>query len=208
GQAAPVAAVPDATTSASTQPQERRRTRQAILAEAAQKAWLERMYAQTETPAFCSQMGIASATLRELVGEIAGAAHRLNLSARLAEKLTVFAHEERRDELIAKAAVLSERVLNRFVSDLGWRDTPAAERPTVTLPDGGARTVFAERPVAYLAESLPAEPVPFRQSYFDDWIFGFYQIVQDNARSGEGGFVNVAQNARLGRIIDVLDQAL
>lgn len=182
--------------------------REAVLAETAQKCWLEHMYKRADNAFFCQEMGISSQSLREIVSEMAAAAHRIRLGGMLTDALGAYAHEERRDDLISKATVLTERLINGFVCDLGWGHVALEQRPRVPIEGGDARPIFLPRAVAYRADGLPSQPVPYRQNYFDDWTFGFYQTVQDNARSGDDGYINVVQNKRLGSILEAIDASL
>jgi hypothetical protein len=101
--------------------------------------------------------------------------------------------------------VLAERRINSFVADLSWTSRALEERPDVPLESGAKRVIFAPRPVVHQLESLPDEPIPFRQEYVDDWAFGFYQVVVDNAQSGLGGNLNIAQNALIGRVVEAFE---
>lgn len=197
----PPATVAAPARSAPTQP----RSREALLADTAQKCWFERMFQAVDNERFRNKIGFREETLRELVNEVIAAAQRGQFVESLASELRGFAHEERRDEIISKAAVLAERRINGFVADLGWSNRALEERPKVPLENGGSRSVFTPRALVYQLESLPEEPRPFRQELVDDWAFGFYQIVEDNAKSGLGGNLNIAQNALIGRIIEAFE---
>jgi hypothetical protein len=163
------------------------------------------MFQAVDNERFRNKIGFREETLRELVNEVIAAAQRGQFVESLASELRGFAHEERRDEIISKAAVLAERRINGFVADLGWSNRALEERPKVPLENGGSRSVFTPRALVYQLESLPEEPRPFRQELVDDWAFGFYQIVEDNAKSGLGGNLNIAQNALIGRIIEAFE---
>ena len=199
-----VAAQPSAQEAGETRRAAPTRSRETLLAETAVRSWIEAMYGRIENSAFCQEVGVSSEILRELVNELAGAARRLKLDERLTERLSDHAHEERRDELTAKTAVIAERYVNQFVCDLGWSSVAIEARPKIEFADGTSRPIFAPRPVSFDPAEMLAEPVPFRQTYFDDWVFGFYQLVQDNAKSEDGQTINVAQNARLGRVLSTL----
>lgn len=177
------------------------RSRETLLADTAQRCWIERMLAAVDNERFRHKVNFREETLRELVNEITAAAQREQFIEKLASELRDFSHEERRDEIITKAAVLAERRINGFVADLGWTSKPLEERPTVPLDNDGSRPVFAPRKLIYQLESLPDDAKPFRKEYVDDWVFGFYRTVEDNAKGGLGGNLNIAQNALLGQIV-------
>lgn len=184
------------------------RSRERILAEATMKAWIEGMYAHAEDNAFCNEIGVSGYAVREIAAELAGAAKRLRLDDELSIRLSAYSHEERRDELTAKAVIVAETCLNRFVGSAGFSNIALSERPKIRQPDGGENAIFMERPVAYDIENLPAEAVPFRESYYQNWIFGLYQLVQDNAKSEDGQTIDVVQNACLGKALDAIAGAV
>ena len=178
-------------------------SREATLTETALRVWADTMYNQADSAKFCTDIGITGNTLREMIGEISGGAGRLKLDERLSDAIRRFAHEERRDDFIAKASIVCEQKLNQFVSDLDWPAQPAAARPVFPAASG-ERPVFADKPQAYTGSQFPAEKPSFQRDYFDDWVFGYFRMVEDNARSSDGHQINVVQNNRLGSILDVL----
>jgi hypothetical protein len=152
----------------------------------------------------CHDIGVSGEVMRELVRELDGAAQRLELKQRLAERFSEYSHEERPGALIVKAAVIAERCLNQFVSDLGWTAVAIEDRPKASYADGTSQQVFAPRPVSFDPADMPSEPLSFRQTYFLDWVFGFYQLVRDNAKSENGQTINVEQNAKIGGVLNTL----
>lgn len=178
-------------------------SREATVTETALRVWVETMYGQADNARFCTEVGISGGTLREMIGEIAGAANRLKLNDQMVGAIQRFAHEERRDDFIAKASIVCEQKLNQFVSDLGWPAQAPSVRPVV--PEGeGERPVFTEKRPTYIAAGFPSEQPAYRRDYFEDWTFGYYRLVEDNARSSDGNTINVQQNNRLGAILDTL----
>jgi hypothetical protein len=180
------------------------RAREMLLAETAIQYWIDTLYGRLENDTLCHDIAVSGEVMRELVRELDGAARRLELKQRLAERFSEYSHEERPGALIVKAAVIAERCLNQFVSDLGWSAVPIEDRPKANYADGTSQPIFAPRPVSFDPADMPSEPLSFRQTYFLDWVFGFYQLVQDNAKSENGQTINVAQNAKIGGVLNTL----
>lgn len=181
------------------------RSRERVLAETAIKAWGDGMRSNANNAAFCSETGVSVPSIIEIADELSGAARRLRLEDELEAKLRAFSHEERRDELTARAVIVAESCLNRFVSSLGFADKPLESRPPIQQSDGSLRRAFEPRPTQFDAESIPEEAVPFRDRYYEDWTFAFYELVKSNAASEDGQAINVAQNGRMGKILSSIE---
>ncbi len=174
------------------------------LADAALARWASYLQMRAEDAVFSRRVGIGVATLREMTAEIGAAARRLVLGERVAEELRLRAAPGEQNEAIArKAALVAERLINRFVSELDFdRVSPAAqiERFREDLDE----PVFATRPIMFDAAGIGAEPPDFTSSFMEQWGRAFRTTVSHNAVAKIGSLEEAAQNARLGQILETL----
>lgn len=180
-------------------------SRERLLAEAAFAALVDNFYERADDAHFSRLVGVSAEGIREVANELVSAARRLDVVSVLERQIQRIAFVDRRDQMIEKASVAAEQVLNRLVADFGASLIPEKERQTVEV-EGGRRVVFAPRPVAYDARGIKAEPDRFRERYVDDWVNTFYQAIQSNALSDNGGGVDPLANAQLGDILQILSE--
>ncbi len=178
-------------------------SRERLMAEAAFAAMIDNLYEKADDPHFSAFVGVSAEALREVANELVSAAKRLDLVSVLREQISRIAFVDRRDQMIDKATVASEQILNRFISDFGTGLQPDDDRAVIEI-EGRSRTVFSPRAVAYDISGILSEPEPFRERYVDDWINAFYKAVQSNALSDNGGGVDPLTNAQLGDILQAL----
>lgn len=197
------ATVPQNSSIAGAQPS--RSSRERLLAEAAFAALVDNLYERADDPHFAQFAGMSADGIREVANELVSAARRLDLVSVLERQILRIAFVDRREQMIDKACVAAERVLNRFVSDFGTTILPEKDRPFIET-DGRARSVFAARPTAYDTHGIQAQPDRFRERYVDDWINAFYQAVESNALSDNGGGADPLANAQLGDILQTLSE--
>ena len=91
-----------------------------------------------------------------------------------------------------------ERTINDFVAWLGFDARPEAERPKAGRDQ---HPVFKR---AAAAEDLPAlseTPLAYDATFYLDWATAFVRLVEDNVRETGGATVDIAANARLGRML-------
>jgi hypothetical protein len=174
------------------------RTREELLAEAALKHWLERLHKAPHNARLCHSLQLESTSLAELTSELIGAAKRRALAGQVSDAIRRFTYIERSNP--AKPALLAATLINRFVARLGFDQDPPERRPQVA--DGElSRPVFAPRPISHAAGELGPEPLPYTDTYITDWVFGFVQLVRDNATQSQGQTVDLEQNLRIGQLI-------
>lgn len=180
-------------------------SRERLLAESAFAALVDNFYERADDAHFSRLVGMSPEAIREVVNELVSAARRLDVVTVLERQIQRIAFVDRRDQMIEKASVAAEQVLNRFVADFGASLIPEKDRQTVEV-EGGSRTVFATRAVTYDAKGIKAVPDRYRDRYVDDWVNTFYQAIQSNALSDNGGGVDPLANAQLGDILHVLSE--
>lgn len=170
------------------------------------KCWFDLLHERARNPAFCAETRMRSENLQELVEEFVQAARRQRLVDVIADQIKHHAYAvERRDLRREKAAMVAVRIINRFVFDFGLAERAESERPRLmSRATGAERVTYAQPPVAYDASGIQPLPKPYRAMLSEDWIYGFYQTVQDNARSVDGVDVDLVENERLGAILKEL----
>jgi hypothetical protein len=84
-------------------------------------------------------------------------------------------HIESAEQAAAKATIIAERHINRFVT--------------------GLDEAQASRPAAFDASGIGTQPVNFQQDGVVRWFRAFYAHVQQNAQSADGLVHDPMQNA-------------
>ncbi|UXN05869.1 virulence factor SrfC family protein [Bartonella sp. HY761] len=170
---------------------------------AAIATWISHLYRQVDNPHFLIETKMDPSHLREMVDDIVFAAKRLKMTDIMAETIKRVAFVDRRDEQISKAALVSERFLNRFIADLGVSLMEKNERPKNDYAEP-PRIVFDYGPSPFNAKNIGLEPATPYLTTLEDWAIAFMALASDNAKSEEGLTIDIEQNAALGRIIDAL----
>jgi hypothetical protein len=165
-------------------PQAPRPNRRDILARHALQVWSRSLHETVEDSFFVSELGVSRTSLREVATEVIATSRRLHLEDAIRTSLNAISHIETAEQGAAKATIVAERHINRFVATLG--------------------TAAEERPVAYDASGIGMEPVAVQQDFVIGWLKAFYAHVQSNAQSADGLVHNPEQNLLLGQIIQSL----
>jgi len=130
-------------------------------------------------------VGVSRKSLKELGGELIATARRRALETQIKQAIEEAAHIETADKAAAKATIVAERHINRFVISLG------AAQPA--------------RESAFNASGIGDRPVEFQQDFVLGWVRTFYEQAVANAQSSDGLIHDAEQNARLGDILARLD---
>ena len=174
------------------------------LASAAMSSWANLLHGRIEDASFGQRVGISRASLKEMVAEIGRAARRLDLGDRIGTELKRRAVAAEQNEAVARrAALVAERVINRFVSELGF-DKIAPESQVEQFQGDLEAPVFAPQPVAYDIAGIGPEQPDFTMSFMQQWGDAFRATVSQNAASNTGSPEEANQNARLGEILETL----
>jgi hypothetical protein len=128
---------------------------------------------------------------------------RMGLGAEVARAIADASYIDKGETAVARPALLACRMINGYVSYLGFDGLPVDQRPVVESGDGD-RPVFRPRPIAHDARAIGAAPVPFGEDFIADWVFAFFRLVEENASSQDGLQVDVEQNARIGAVVKAL----
>jgi hypothetical protein len=162
-----------------------RANRRDILVRCALQVWSRSLHETIEDGAFAATLGVTRTSLREMATEIIATSRRLGLENVIRTSLNAIAHIETAEQDAAKATIVAERHINRFVTHLGMNGHDA--------------------PIAYDASAIGEQPVPFQQEFVVGWFTAFYGHVQANATSGDGLIHDRQENLRLGQIIQGLE---
>jgi hypothetical protein len=142
-------------------------------------------------------------TALELVSELSNAARRIRLDQLVAATMDRIGGgiDEELDLTIEKAAFACSAVVNRFVTRFYFEAMPQDQRPTAPSVVGTMGPVFAGHVAANSAGDLPLEPSHQQYEAVSHWIYGFFRLVEENARSVDGLDIDFEQNARMGGIL-------
>jgi len=154
-------------------------------ARTALQVWSKVLHENCDDPAFSDAVGVSRKALKELGGELIATARRRALETQIKMAIEEAAHIETADKAAAKATIVAERHINRFVISLG------AAQPA--------------RESAFNASGIGDRPVEFQQDFVLGWVRTFYEQAVANAQSSDGLIHDAEQNARLGDILARLD---
>lgn len=191
------------------EPEVRIMTREAFQAETALEVWLASMRRFAEDPHLERRYGMSPETAQTFVSEIAQAARRRNIGARIVDKLKQatanFAFSGQQQA--APASIICAEVINRFVEDFDARQLSEVERPQVVAADGTSSPAFAERKTVFEASDLPHEPLHYADQRWTDWTHALLSMFEANALDIDGTKMDLAQNMKLGGLLTLLRNA-
>ncbi|ARN81130.1 virulence factor SrfC family protein [Methylocystis bryophila] len=151
------------------------------LAQAAMQLWSKSVHDACDDLAFAEATGVPPKALKEIATELLATARRKGLEASLRVAISDATHIETTEQAAAKATIIAERLINRFVSTLGVDQ--------------------AARDTRFDASGIGEHPTDFRQEFFLTWLKSFYDQTIANALSSDGLILDPEQNARLGEIL-------
>jgi hypothetical protein len=167
--------------------------------------WMEKMHRAAAEPEMTEQLKLPREAATALVAQIGAGARRTGLSARIAQRLREAAsYRQKLSESASKPVMVAEGMVNRYVHALGYADLPPEARPRSGRTD---RPVFAPRAPVNGTPQLGAQPEAYDKQFHVDWISAFTRLAEENVTASGGNEVDVAQNARLGKILGALGQA-
>ncbi|HYA79531.1 MAG TPA: virulence factor SrfC family protein [Methylocystis sp.] len=151
------------------------------LARTAMQLWSKSVHGACEDLTFAEATSVPPRALKEIATEIFATARRKGLEASLRAAIAEATHIETTEQASAKATIVAERLINRFVSTLGV-DQPARE-------------------TSFEASGIGDQPADFRQDFFLGWLKSFYDQTVANALSSDGLILDPEENAKLGEIL-------
>jgi hypothetical protein len=150
-------------------------------ARAALQLWSKSVHETCDDPAFADAIGAPRSALKEVATELIATARRRGLEAKIKSAIAIATHIETAEQAAAKATIVAERYINRFISSLG------VEQP--------------QRAIAFEASGIGDRPADFQQDFVITWLKSFYDQALVNARSSDGLIHDAEQNARLGQLL-------
>jgi len=158
-----------------------------FLARHALQVWSKSIHEAVEDPVFQRQISVSAQSLREIATEMLATSRRLNLEETIRASLESISHIETAEQSAAKATIVAERHINRFVSTLGGE------------PE--------QRAIAFDIGGMGQEVSAFQHDFVLGWFKSFYAHVQRNAQSADGLVHDPEQNFLLGQILQQLQSA-
>jgi hypothetical protein len=154
------------------------------LARTSIQVWTQHLHELASDEVFSSRIGISSNSIQEIANELVATSRRLKVEAEIRDTLDKTAHLERPHEIWAKATIVAERVLNRFVTALGGQGQ--------------------ERPVLFDAAGMEHLQMSFQEEFAVSWLRAFYTHLRENAQTADGLVHDAEQNLILGRLLNAL----
>lgn len=167
--------------------------------------WTERLGQLGDSPHWLRYFGIEGEDVADLAQELMTAARRDELWRRIAQEVRLAAQFKDADKgaLIWRQVIPVVTQVNDFVDWLGHGGPARREGTEVTL-DGKTRRLFVPRPPVGAFPAIGAEAAAYDRGFYVDWLLALRHLVDDNVAYQAGANVNVAENARLGAVLDKL----
>ncbi len=179
----------------------------ALFAREAVADWMQDLQDLAGNGSLCDYYRLPETLMAEFVKELMAGAKRLNIE----ERITAAVREAtgfrmRFQQIVALPARLTANLINSYINFLGYAAISLNERPQLVLEDG-PRPIFRPRAVPRNGPVLTEQQSNYDQDYYTDWIRGFLDLVERNARFQGGVDVDMEANARLGQLLKQLEQA-
>lgn len=179
----------------------------ALFAREAVAEWMRDLHDLSGNKALCEYYRVPEANMGDFIKELIAGAQRLKLEERieaLVRQVTGF--RMKFEQIVALPARLTANLLNNYVDFLGYDALAPEQRPTLAL-ESGPRPLFPPRAVPRGGPQLGEQQSTYDQDYYTDWIRGFLDLVERNARNRAGGDIDLAANQRLGDLLTRLRSA-
>ncbi|MEM9433022.1 MAG: virulence factor SrfC family protein [Pseudomonadota bacterium] len=206
---APAAATPppqeEAAPEEDTKGRIRTMTPESFQAETAIEVWIEALKGFKSNLPLLDHLGFTEEAANDLVNEMITSLRRINLADEIEAKLKSINFGHTVDKQAQAAAIVCAERINDFVTRVGTGSLPEKDRPVVELGDGQTRKVFALKEASDTPETLPIEPVSVVTDTWTDWVFALDAMFVANAKDTGGGEVDIEQNLRIGKILNILE---
>ncbi|MGJ0628294.1 putative virulence factor [Xenorhabdus bovienii] len=191
---------PDETVSAHSHEQE--------FAHRAIKLWINYLRTVPEQTSMTDFIGLSRSIVEVLVDELITAIQRMNVEGEL---MKVLANTEqagvRREKMMERQVSRVMHIMNDFITWLGYQNVPSEKRPASRINKG--QPIFArpdkKDPALWKDDErlyrLTNEQLNYSAMFIFDWLFGFGEIIKENAGHSAGREITAVQNERLGTII-------
>jgi hypothetical protein len=173
----------------------------ALFAEEAVAEWMQDLHDLAGNDSLCDYYKLPATLMAEFVKELIAGAQRLRLEERVTEAVReATGFRLQFQQMVALPARLTANLLNNYINRLGYDGLALDKRPLVTL-ENAARPIFQPRSVPPNGPVLEERQAGYDETYYTDWIRGFLDLVERNARFRGGVDVDVAANRRLGELL-------
>ena len=109
-------------------------------------------------------------------------------------------------EAVSKPALIATKIINDYVNWLGFDPSNFENFPTVGRGKN-QRKIFAPRAEIGSTLTLTEDFTQhYRLTYFQDWMAALLKLGELNVAVTEGTAIDVAQNSRLGEILDYFSE--
>ncbi len=173
----------------------------ALFAREAVAEWMRDLQDLGGNKSLCDYYRVPETRMVEFIKELIAGAQRLKLEERietLVRQVTGF--RMKFEQIVALPARLTANLLNGYVDYLGYDAVKLEQRPMLPL-ESGPQPIFPPRSVPRGGPQLSERQSTYDQDYYTDWIRAFLDLVERNARSRDGGEVDLAANRRLGELL-------
>lgn len=167
------------------------------------------MRSKADTPEASTYYLFPKATLMGMLDEFDQAVGRMELGDRMEKKFRELAApvDVPKESKIRKQASYAIGLLNDFIS---WMGKNPAE-----MPESGRRVKYNGEDVTVFKDKVPVDDVPklaetftpFVRDWYKDWLRTFYGMLMDNVSYTGGSSINIEENARLGNILNKVNEA-
>lgn len=157
--------------------------------------WANHLTERATGSPWALRLGLEEEVLRAFVTEIVIGADRIEAARMLEGRLDEYTlNSLRLDAAARRVSIFGTLTVNDLVSYPGGRGQPANAGRFTRAPAPGPKETC----------DLPENPRDMeraRLAFFADWLKALEDLARDNASAGQGGVVDVAANAKLGRIL-------
>lgn len=173
----------------------------ALFAEETLTEWMQDLRDLAGNLALCEYYRFSEKLMGEFIKELIAGAQRLKLEEAITEAVRDATRFRLKfQQLVALPAQLTANLLNNYINMLGY-DALAFDKRPIVAADHAARPIFQPRSVPANGPVLDERQASYDETYYTDWIRGFLDLVERNARFRGGVDIDVAANQRLGQLL-------
>ncbi|MEZ5585327.1 MAG: virulence factor SrfC family protein [Candidatus Competibacteraceae bacterium] len=177
----------------------------ALFAKEALSEWMQDLQDLAGNGSLSDYYKFPDGMMAEFVKELIAGAQRLQLENRITEAVReATGFRLKFQQLVTLPARLTANLINSYVNFLGYDVVAVDQRPVVALA-GSGRPVFQPRTAPRNGPVLEERPSSYDETYYTDWIRGFLDLVERNARFRGGVDVDIEANRQLGELLALLE---
>jgi hypothetical protein len=177
----------------------------ALFAKEAVAEWMQDLQDLVGNASLCDYFKLPETVMAAFVKELIAAAKRLHIEERITEVVRqATGFRLRFQQSVMLPARLTANLINNYLNFLGYDTISLDERPLVEV-ETGLRPIFRPRVVPRHGPVLSEQQSNYDQDYYTDWIRGFLDLVERNARFQGGVEVDIEANGRLEELLEQLN---